>query len=364
MDISLFIIFFMTALLLCKVFLFLANNYAIQTGKDISNKAGLSVIASVILGWTLLQTATNAPSFPFKEFALGLYPFLIGALALSMYSIKRGSLPRFWIYLFVCLLSVSFLPSDWSVFQGLLPVFFDRCITALLWALFISIYARMDKVENLTQTQTMVLCLSFSIFPALTAKIGRAYPSEFAYYPMIILAPLIAFIKDKRHFPELKLGKTGAVPLGYLMGLFFVFMAVKGFYMAALIMPLYYYFELVYSAIYRWWHRKNPQPVIFSFFLNKIVRTNLNTKGLMSRLFVFMLGFSLIGILFNYNIKKMLTWSSLLLLCSVYMLSRTGVPKITYRSMFKDTKEAIGLLGLNLKDSCQTAADFWKSKKK
>ena len=96
----------------------------------------------------------------------------------------------------------------------------------------------MDKIDNLTTTQTTALCLAFSVFPFLSASKGiSTYDYTFSYFPMFILPALIGFMISKKHFPELRLGKTGAMPLGYLMGLFFVLLAVKGYWMAVFIMP-------------------------------------------------------------------------------------------------------------------------------
>ena len=153
MGFSLFFMFFLATILFCITFLSLGRAKQTEEGKDISNKAGLA------------------------------YPFLIGACALSMYSIKSGRISRFWIYLFVSTISVVFLPNDWFVFQGLLPLFLDRLLTAILWASFISIYARMDKIENLTQTQTTALCLAFSVFPFFSfSRQIFSYSSIFSYY--------------------------------------------------------------------------------------------------------------------------------------------------------------------------------------
>ena len=364
MDFSLFVLFFFTTLLLCITFLSLINAKRLESGKDVSSKSGLCVCASIILGWILLQCATAETLFPFKEFVFGFFPFLVGVAALSMYPIKKAIISSFWIYLFVSILSVIFLPNNWLVFQGYLPLFFDRFLTAVLWSLFICLYAKMDKVEALTQTQTTALCLVFSIFPFFSKTILTSYSDIFSYYPMLILSALIGFITYKKRYPELSMGKTGAIPLGYLMGLFFIFIAVKGYYMAFLIMPAYYYFEIVYSAIYRFWYRQTPQPFAFSFFISKTIRDNLNTKGIMPLLLLVMIGLGLTALLFNQSYQMMFTLTGMLFFYLIYRFLTWGRPKITYRSMFYDTKEAIGQIGSNIKDSYQTVSDFWKNKKK
>ncbi len=360
MDFYLFLLFFLATALFCRVLLYFGSLKRLEDGKDTSNKCGLALTASIALGWILLLVATPSSVFPSNEFIFELYPFLIAAAALSMYMIAPMNIKRFWVYFGVTLLSVVFIPDTFFVFQGFLPLFFDRFLTALLWAIFISVYAKVDKVNGLTIIQTAALCLAFMLFPYLS----RMYSGTFTYYPMLILAGLIAFMTYKKHNPEVLLGKTGAVPLGYLMGLFLILMAVKGYWMAAFTMPAYIYFEAIYSTIYRWFHRANPQPGVFNFFVMGVVRKNLDVAKLTPFLFINLFGFALIGILFNRDIKWTATVTVLLFVVLLYRLLHWGEPKITYRSMFRDTKEAALTVGENVKDSLNTVSAYFKNKNK
>ena len=361
MSFLLSVLFFVSTFVLCLVFLQIGKFKRAEEGKDTSNKAGLAVIASIISGWVLLQSATKSSSFPFHEFIFGLYPFLIATASLSMYVIRSEKINRFWIYLLITALSVVFLPENLLVFQGLLPLFFDRFCVALLWALFICVYARMDKLNGLTFVQTSALCLGFSLFPILISK-ANVYSVEFSSYPILILAALMAFMNYKRYSPDTILGKTGSVPLGYLMGLFFVLLAMKGYWIPALVMPTYYYFEYIYSSINKFIHRRAPEPTSLLFFLSWVIRKNLNTKGLYSFLFVMMLGFSLSGVL--YTNSTAFVFAGLLLFYTLYRFSIWGKPKITYTSMFRDTKDALNQLKNNVKESVDTVSTYVKDKNK
>lgn len=358
MSFWLFVLFFVATLLLCLALLNIGKFEREKKGFDTSNKAGLAVTFAIVLGWILLQVAY--PFFPSKEFALGLYPFLIAAVSLSVYSIRKGRINRFWIYLFVTLLSVAFLPENSFVFQGLLPLFYDRFLAALLWAIFIYIYTRIDKLSGLTIIQTSALCLGFSFFSIIT--MGKLYAVDFCFYPMLILASLIGFVNYKKYTPDALLGKTGSAPLGYLMGLFFALLAIKGYWIAFFIMPFYYYFEFIYSFIYQLFHRNTSQPVPFSFFISWVIRRNMNIKGLFSRLFLVMFLFACIGLLFNQNIRLMFVLVLFLCVSTLYKLLYWGQPKITWRSMFHDTKEAFGVIKSNVKDSYDTVSTYIKDK--
>ncbi|MBO5996934.1 MAG: hypothetical protein J6P93_00165 [Alphaproteobacteria bacterium] len=365
MSFYLFCLSFVATLLFCKIFLHIGNFKRTQEGHDTSNKAGLAVTASIILGWILLQASSSIFCFPFKNLTFGLYPFLIAAAALSMYSIRKGKVHRFWVYFFVTLISVMFIPEDTLVFNGIFPLFDDRYLTALLWAGFIAVYARMDKLNGATVIQTSTLSLAFSLFPLVTAR-AATYSVEFCYYPMIILAGLITFIHYKRYVPEASLGRTGSTPLGYLMGLFFVLLAIKGYWMAFIVMPTYYYFEFIYSSINKFIHRgmPEPEPTSFLFFTSWIVRRNLNVTGLSKFLFKVMLGFALIGVVLNSSIHAMLGFDLVLFLCTMYYMFYWGRAKVPYRTMFRDAKDAIQQVSGNVKDSVNTVSTYIKDKNK
>ncbi len=365
MGFYIFALFFFVVLLLTVTFLALMNNSRIEKGLDLGNKAGLPVMFSLVLGWILLQASSSGNVFPSNIFLFGFYPFLIAAFSLSLYAVQKGIVRRFWIYLLVTLLSVVFLPENLLVFQGYLPLFFDRFATAILWALFINAYTSVDKVAGLTVVQTSALCLAFSLFPYIYINRGEAapYSDTLTFYPMIIVAALIGFMMFKKRNPDLLLGKTGATPLGYLMGLFLILMTVKGYWMAAVVMPAYYYFEVIYSKINQFVHRKNPEPALFTFFISGVIRKNLNNRGVIPFLFLMMLGFALTGVMFGTSFQLSVILAACLFFYTLYRLIHWGIPRITYRSMFSDTKQAAVQVKDNIADSVKEAAQMLQKKK-
>lgn len=365
MALSLFCVFFIATVLLSYTGLVLFNNKRASRGIDASNKAGLPVTLAVILGWILLLIATPASAFPFNVFVFGFYPFLLATFGLALFAIRKGKIDRFWIYFLLAFVSMAFFPSDMLVFQGFLPVFFDRFTAAVLWALFMNAYVSMDKVAGLTLIQTEALCLSFSLFAPLLAGQGNLAPfsADFGFYPFLIIAALIGFTIFKKKNPDVILGKTGATPLAYLMGLFFVLLAIKGYWVAALVMPAYYYFELIYSAIYRLVHRKNPEPVLFTFFITGVIRKNLNSNGIIPFLFLMMILLGMTGVLFGNSYFVIFLMTLGILVYLIYRLLVWGQPKITYRSMFADTKQASIDLGRSVASSVQEAKQLFNRKK-
>lgn len=359
----LFLIFFLCVYLLTLAFLSVLNTIRAEKGIDLANKAGLSVVFAACLGWILLQVSSTQSLLNDSFFVFNWYPFILGAFALSLNAVQRRTGRRFWSVLLITVLSVAFIPQNLLVFQGILPLLLDRLITAILWAFFISAYGTMDKVVGLTFLQTNALCLSFALVPILSAKRGFLFSSELSFYPLMISVALLAFVSFKKYAPDLRLGRCGALPLGYLVGLFLILLTAKGWTWVALVMPIYYYFEIIYSRLNVLFHRANPQPKLFTFFISKVIRENLDSRKILPSLFLFMLGFAVDGILFGHSLYISFVLALLLLICIVYKLSHWGSKSVTYRSMYNDTKDMSVQIWQNLKTSINEVSSAIKKKK-
>ena len=268
----------------------------------------------------------------------------MGSVGLCLYSIQKGFFHRYWAFLFVTLLSVSFFPTQLLVFDGYLPFLLDRMITAILWAAFIQIYTRLDKIDGLTIIQTELLCFGFLLFPVLQSRI---IPINFAMYPLILMAALMGFSRYKKKNPFLTLGKTGAAPLGYLMGLFFIYLALNGMWLPILMMPAYYYFETIYSLFQKIFYRKQTEPVVLTFYLSKIMAEKLDKKKVFGILKSHLLILSVAGAVSPFFFRMPLWYSGVAVILVVTFLDLTqklsavGEPKVTLVSTFKDSKKAL-----------------------
>ncbi len=334
--------YFFISLLTTGVFSFVFTYFLYNPNRlpfqhtDTSNKCGLAVIGAISIGWTLLEIfpQTNAWSSIFSSF--GIFPFLIAAIGLSLFSIEKGPLNRFWVYLFITLISVQFLPHTILVFQGLLPIELDRLSSSIIWAIFIHLYTTLDKLENIPLIQTQALCIGltflFPIYPLV-------FSSAISVYPFLILIAILGFLFYKKYFPYLRLGKTGAAPLGFLMGLFFILLAGHGMWLAFFIMPSYLYFEWVYSSIYRLTHRSHQLPIKYTFYLSHVVQKHLNGIGILPFLFKRMIFISLLGILIKNHVIFALIALFILFADLINRLNTWGTPKPRIRDTFSDIKK-------------------------
>ncbi len=336
MDVGLLFYFLASVVILAFVFTyFLYNPFKVPTqARNLSNNCGLAMIGAIFLGFVLIDFVVPH-SLLLTPF--GIFPFAAGALGLSLYSLEKGKINRFWIYLFVTLVCSAFFPNNVLVFQGIFPLILDRLAMTFIWSLFIHLYATMDKIENITIGQTLALCIPFSFLPIVY---GQIFQTIISFYSLLIISALVGFLLYKRFYIYLCLGKSGAAPLGFLMGFFFILMASKGMWVAFLVMPAYYFFEFAYSFLYRFKTRKNPEPIQYTFYINKKIRNHLNQKGILFFVFKRMIFLGLVGILIHDFFIFGCFFLVVIVLETKMRLDSWGQSRPRLRDIFSDIKKA------------------------
>jgi UDP-N-acetylmuramyl pentapeptide phosphotransferase/UDP-N-acetylglucosamine-1-phosphate transferase len=135
---------------------------------------------------------------------------------------------------------VILLPTNLFVFQGLLPLWFDRAGALLIWLWFINLYNFMDGIDGLAGAETIAICMGlFAIMltiggPAGPEAIARAQSS------LVIAAATAGFLLLNWHPARVFMGDVGAIALGYIIGWFLLTLATWGYWVAALILPAYF----------------------------------------------------------------------------------------------------------------------------
>ena len=89
----------------------------------------------------------------------------------------------------------------------------------------------------------------------------------------------------------------------------------------------------------------------------------MGCQKILSFLFLMMLCFALIGVMFGSSFNLSISLTGCLLLCVIYELLHWGTRRITYRSMFKDTKDLGVLVWNNMKQATKDVSDAIKKKK-
>ena len=83
---------------------------------------------------------------------------------------------------------LALLPGKFLVFQGLVPLVFDRIVTGLAWIWFINLYALMDGLDGLTGVETAAIGSGALIIAALIGVQGSGAASLVGLSGLVLAA--------------------------------------------------------------------------------------------------------------------------------------------------------------------------------
>ena len=198
---------------------------------------GIAVAATIAIAWIALLWLR-------PDLAIGLNPaVMLGALGLCLLSWLDDLRPlgaglRLPAHLVACAIGIWALPDNGLVFQGLLPAWADA-VVVLIWAGFLNFYNFMDGIDGITGVETIGIAGGLALF-AIVVSMEPASQSLPLAAPLAIAVVAAGFLVWNWPPAKLFMGDVGSVPLGYCLGWFLLFLAVKGNWAAAVILPAYY----------------------------------------------------------------------------------------------------------------------------
>lgn len=185
---------------------------------------GVGFIAT-ILGFLMV---VNAPA-----------PLIIGGIILLIISCIDDRTPqpaakRFGFQLIAVILALHVFGGQ--VFGGLLPVWLDMIVTALLWLWFINLTNFMDGIDEISVMQGTSMTGGI----VLLTLVFSAMPQAVEVDALVIGLGVLSFYPWNRHPAMCFMGDSGSIPLGYLMGYLLLALSSAGLWHVALILPAYY----------------------------------------------------------------------------------------------------------------------------
>jgi len=193
---------------------------------------GLGVLLTVLPGWLLVWWFTDQL---IPNAAVVAAAALLAAVCWIDDVRTIGPAVRFGVQVIVVLVGLSALTETQFVFAGYLPWFADRLLAALCWLWFINLFNFMDGIDGLAATETIAVCLGV----ALLAFFGPAAP-VFAVEAIIVTGAALGFLWWNWSPAKVFLGDVGSAPIGFLVGFLLIKLAISGYLIAALVLPLYF----------------------------------------------------------------------------------------------------------------------------
>jgi len=191
---------------------------------------GAPVIGLSLIAWYFLAGPLEA-----VHVALLAGTIILASISLiDDFDVVRASI-RFSLQFLVVAGCLYFLPDDQYVIWSQWPIYVDRLVTGFCWLWFINLYNFMDGIDGLASTETIAICIGVVLIGSLVGL----QPA------LVILAALLAFsmagfLPWNWYKSRIMLGDFGAVPTGFLLGFLLINLAMEGYLIAALLLPLYF----------------------------------------------------------------------------------------------------------------------------
>ncbi|MDH5750272.1 MAG: glycosyltransferase family 4 protein [Rhodospirillales bacterium] len=207
---------------------------------------GIAVIAVVLVNWGVFSF--SSPSGPAEILTLC---GLAAALAVLSGLDDFYSLPVVLrLAVQAAAVTVVLWPAGESVFfQGLLPAPLDHIAAGLLWVWFINLFNFMDGIDGLAASESASIAIGFFLVVVLIGN--RGISDVYLFYSSSIAAAVLGFLWWNWHPAKIFLGDVGSIPLGFLIGWLLLILAERGFWLPALILPLYYFSDATLTLVRR-----------------------------------------------------------------------------------------------------------------
>lgn len=204
-------------------------------------------------GWAVMLTVL--PALAALAAAFGrmaeVAPILAGAAVLMGISWMddrraRSATLRLSIQAACVLVGLTSLPSDALVWQGLLPWWADRALTAFAWLWFTNLYNFMDGIDGLAGSETVLIGAGIACVSVIA---GSVVPLGFS--GAAVAGAAAGFLTHNWRPARMFMGDVGSIPLGYILGFLIISMSVEGYWVAALTLPAYYVTDATVTLLRR-----------------------------------------------------------------------------------------------------------------
>ncbi|MDO8607332.1 MAG: glycosyltransferase family 4 protein [Phaeospirillum sp.] len=208
-----------------------------RSSHNLPTPRGGGLAVTPVVAAMLILTAFVAPGYSTILAAGALI-----LMAVSWLDDREGlpPLPRFLLQAAIIAATLIAMPAAGLVFQGLLPFWADRLLTALGWLWFVNLTNFMDGIDGITGIETAAIGVGIAL-------IG----DHSAAQAMGVAAAGLGFLVWNWHPARIFLGDSGSIPLGFVLGGLLIQLATDGHLAAALILPGYYIADASITLLWR-----------------------------------------------------------------------------------------------------------------
>jgi UDP-N-acetylmuramyl pentapeptide phosphotransferase/UDP-N-acetylglucosamine-1-phosphate transferase len=233
---------------------------------------GIAIVATALILWPLWQDTLS-------KHHLLLLASLAGLGALSWIDDRRGLSPAVRIAaqavtVAVCLVSLA---PDARVFPSI-PIAVERVLAGVAWLWFINLFNFMDGIDGLAGSEAIAVALGYLLM-AIVAGFG----GPLLHLALIVTASVAGYLFWNWHPAKVLMGDAGSVPLGFLLGWLMLDLALRGYWVAALILPFYFAADATFTLLKRWLRGEKPWQAHREHFYQRAVLGGITPPGVVWR---------------------------------------------------------------------------------
>jgi len=234
--------------------------------------AGLAIVATALVLWPLSQAAgDNAP--------VVLLGCLAGLAGLSWLDDRRPLSPvlRLGAQALAVAFCLALLPPQARVATAL-PLPLERLALGLGWLWFINLFNFMDGIDGLAGSEAVAIAVGYLLlltYLGIDEPLGRL--------ALIIAAASAGYLLWNWHPAKVFMGDAGSIPLGFLLGWLMIDLATKGYWSAAVILPLYFALDATITLCRRWFSGNKPWQPHREHFYQRAVLGGTTPSGVVWR---------------------------------------------------------------------------------
>ncbi|MBR1605752.1 MAG: hypothetical protein IJ660_06580 [Alphaproteobacteria bacterium] len=175
----------------------------------------------------------------------------------------------------LCSVNVFLLPNDFSLTHGLLPVYAEKGILVFCWILFSWFYNILNGVDGILPLQSLSITIGFILM-----YIIGIMPELYCGWNSVFAVILLSFAFFNNYPASLSLATRDCRILGFFIGWLILLAAIEGNLSCALILSMYYIYEVIIATIKKLSFQKQFKILEENTFYNYLNTLGANPKNI------------------------------------------------------------------------------------
>jgi UDP-N-acetylmuramyl pentapeptide phosphotransferase/UDP-N-acetylglucosamine-1-phosphate transferase len=206
----------------------------------VSVGAGIAMVGTMLVLWPWWRGSASGSN-------LALLAGIAGLGAVSWIDDRRGLSPvvRLIAQAVAVALGLAWLSPEVRLLP-FLPVLAERMLLGLAWLWFINLFNFMDGIDGLAGSEAVAVAVGYLLLLTYADLDGQLWRLA-----LVITASMLAYLSWNWYPANVLMGDAGSIPLGFLLALLMLDLALRGYWAAGLILPLYFVADATITLVRR-----------------------------------------------------------------------------------------------------------------